>query len=91
MSFKPVYDLVATNREGESVGYFIYARHQSPLSVVARKPQLTGAVLDRPTDAGGTYSVSEAAEWTAAAGFLPGRMIPLTAQSRLWVAGKPED
>ena len=43
------------------------------------------------TPAGGTYSVSEAAEWTGAAGFLPGRMIPLTAQSRLWVAEKPED
>lgn len=75
MTLKPVYDLVATNREGESVGYFIYARHQSPLSVVARKPQLTGAVLDRPTDAGGTYSVRDqdqpalcVADWSKGAG-----------------------
>jgi 3-hydroxy-5-methyl-1-naphthoate 3-O-methyltransferase len=41
------------------------------------------------TEEGGTYSLTDAARWTDAAGYLPGRCIELTPQSRLWLAEKP--
>lgn len=41
------------------------------------------------TPGGGTYSFGEVAEWTDAAGFAPGHAVPVTPQTRLWVAEKP--
>lgn len=41
------------------------------------------------TPGGGTYSFAEAAAWTDAAGFAPGHAVPVTPQTRLWVAEKP--
>ncbi|HDP34861.1 MAG TPA: methyltransferase domain-containing protein [Candidatus Hydrogenedentes bacterium] len=41
------------------------------------------------TPAGGTYTFDEVKGWTDAAGFAMGRSIPLTPQTRLWIADKP--
>ena len=40
------------------------------------------------TEAGDTYSTHEVAQWTADAGFPPGKLIDLTPQSRLWLVAK---
>lgn len=40
------------------------------------------------TPGGGTYSFEEVQGWTDRAGFLPGRAVPLTQQTRLWIADK---
>ena len=42
------------------------------------------------TEAGGTYTVGEADEWTKKAGFVNGRLVEITPQSRLWLAEKPK-
>lgn len=41
------------------------------------------------TGEGDTYTFSEVAEWTRAAGFVNGRAIDLTPQTRLWLTEKP--
>ena len=41
------------------------------------------------TEGGDTYTLDEAAAWTDAAGFQPGRVIELTPHTRLWLARKP--
>ncbi|MDX9971631.1 MAG: methyltransferase [FCB group bacterium] len=41
------------------------------------------------TGQGDTYTEDEIASWTNEAGFDTGRIVPLTAQSRLWLAKKP--
>jgi len=41
------------------------------------------------TPCGDTYATSELSEWTNEAGFAEGRLIELTPQARLWLAGKP--
>ncbi len=40
------------------------------------------------TPGGGTYSFEEVGEWTDRAGFLPGRALSVTQQTRLWIADK---
>ncbi len=41
------------------------------------------------TPAGDTYTFADAAAWTDAAGFEPGRAVPITPQTRLWIADRP--
>lgn len=59
MSFDPIHDLVVTGPDGTSIGYFIYPKGQTPLSLAVKAPQLTGAVLEDPSDAGSVYSVRD--------------------------------
>jgi hypothetical protein len=40
------------------------------------------------TPGGGTYTFEEVEGWTNRAGFLPGRVVSLTPQTRLWIADK---
>ncbi len=42
------------------------------------------------TPGGGTYSFEEVGAWTNRAGFLPGRTVSVTQQTRLWIADKPQ-
>ncbi len=41
------------------------------------------------TPGGGTYTFKEVEGWTDRAGFLPGRAVSVTPQTRLWIADKP--
>lgn len=41
------------------------------------------------TPAGNTYTFEEVQSWTDAAGFNPGRALPMTPQTRLWLTDKP--
>ncbi len=42
------------------------------------------------TPGGGTYSFEEVEGWTNRAGFLPGRAVSITQQTRLWIADKSQ-
>jgi SAM-dependent methyltransferase len=41
------------------------------------------------TEGGDVYSADDAAAWTEEAGFLPGRLVDMTPQTRIWRAEKP--
>ncbi|HOQ89426.1 MAG TPA: methyltransferase [Candidatus Hydrogenedentes bacterium] len=43
------------------------------------------------TPAGDTYTFADTAAWTDAAGFRPGRAVPITPQTRLWIADRPAE